>query len=418
MDYRNTLKAEFALSLAQVEKIAADFCESMENGLAGKASPLKMLPSFLQLPRGNESGRYLAVDFGGSNLRVLEVALKAGTIRVLKQITRKLPDTGQAEALFGFIATMIQEVAGDGKYRLGHTFSFPCRQTAINTARLITWTKEINTAGVEGQDINRLLAQALRAEGLARIVPAAVLNDTVGTLLTAAYRMPAADIASICGTGHNTCYLEKRSPLTGKPMVINMESGNFDRLPANRYDDDLDAASEKPGEQRLEKMVAGRYLGELARLIILDLKQQGLLSALHDVPALEQPYAVTAEAISSWMTQEGAARWLEAQGGCRGAGTDACVLTETGRMLMQRSAWLVAATFIGVLRHSDPLVSRDHVIAVDGALYEQMPGFAGEIDKVIGNVFGTNSARIKTELVKDGSGQGAAIAAALSEEEG
>lgn len=40
----------------------------------------------------------------------------------------------------------------------------------------------------------------------------------------------------------------------GKPaMVINMESGGFNKLVINKYDYKLDMESEKPYEQRLEK---------------------------------------------------------------------------------------------------------------------------------------------------------------------
>ena len=54
-------------------------------------------------------------------------------------------------------------------------------------------------------------------------------------------------------------------------MVINMESGGFNRLPFSKYDDAIDACSEQPGAQRLEKMVSGRYLGMLYGSALADL---------------------------------------------------------------------------------------------------------------------------------------------------
>ena len=162
----------------------------------------------------------------------------------------------------------LKEFAAPGRtYRLGHCFSFPFRQLSRNSGLLLEWTKEIKTRGVVGQDVNYLLSQALQRRGLEYIQPAAILNDTVATLLCAAYLDNDADIGSICGTGYNACF----GDLSGR--IINIEAGNFlaDILPVNRYDLELDRRSHNQGQQRLEKMVSGAYLGELFRLMLVDL---------------------------------------------------------------------------------------------------------------------------------------------------
>ena len=61
---------EFAISPEQFRRIAADFALTLEDGLSGRPSPLQMLPGFVGRPCGEETGRYLALDFGGTNLRV------------------------------------------------------------------------------------------------------------------------------------------------------------------------------------------------------------------------------------------------------------------------------------------------------------------------------------------------------------
>lgn len=65
---------------------------------------------------------------------------------------------------------------------------------------------------------------------------AALVNDTVGTLLSHAYQSGAAVAGAIFGTGTNGAYLEKMSaitkdiPVTGNHeyMVVNTEWGAFD----------------------------------------------------------------------------------------------------------------------------------------------------------------------------------------------
>lgn len=49
---------------------------------------------------------------------------------------------------------------------LGFTFSFPCRQMGLASAKLIKWTKGFSAAGVEGQDVARLLGEAIKRRGV------------------------------------------------------------------------------------------------------------------------------------------------------------------------------------------------------------------------------------------------------------
>ena len=44
----------------------------------------------------------------------------------------------------------------------------------------------------------------------------------------------------------------------------------------SEYDDVVDEHSVNRGKQRFEKMIAGMYLGEIVRLILLDLCKQGV----------------------------------------------------------------------------------------------------------------------------------------------
>ena len=59
------------------------------------------------------------------------------------------------------------------------------------------------------------------------------------------------------------------------PMAINCEWGAFDNehkvLPRTQYDIIIDKDSPRPGQQAFEKMIAGLYLGELLRLVLVDL---------------------------------------------------------------------------------------------------------------------------------------------------
>lgn len=46
-------------------------------------------------------------------------------------------------------------------YPLGFTFSFPCRQEGLASARLSTWTKGFTCSGVVNEDVVKLLQDAI-----------------------------------------------------------------------------------------------------------------------------------------------------------------------------------------------------------------------------------------------------------------
>ncbi|MDD4334343.1 MAG: hexokinase [Desulfotomaculaceae bacterium] len=427
-----TLHECFSITMPQMLDIAEKFHEAMLAGLTGRKGPLKMLPSFLSIPTGEESGMFLAVDFGGTNVRVSLIKLLGhGKIRVSKKNSVLLKDPGGSydytssdvtgRELFCFLAAQIAGLVGSGAaVPLGLTFSFPTEMHALDKAVLIGWTKEFKTRMTEGRDINLLLHEALQRHGLHGVKPVAVINDTVGTLLTAAYGDPHADVGSICGTGHNTCYLEPLPPGRHGPMVINIESGNFDGLPVNDFDRELDLQSEKPGGQILEKMVSGRYLGELMRLVVLDLAHQGCLFQRKggDMPGfLCQTNTFSAEHMSLILSDKtagfaGTAAWLKGSAGIEAALPELAALHTIASLLTTRSARLVAATWAGVLRHLDPLLKNQHTIAVDGSLYEKMTGFAWRLREAMDEILQDRAGQVTLKSTRDGSGMGAAIAAA------
>lgn len=110
----------------------------------------------------------------------------------------------------------------------------------------------------------------------------------------------------IFGTGVNGAFYDVVSDiekLEGKladdiprdsPMAINCEYGSFDNehlvLPRTKYDVDVDEQSPRPGQQAFEKMTSGYYLGELLRMVLIDLNKKGLMLKGQDLTKLSKPY--------------------------------------------------------------------------------------------------------------------------------
>ena len=257
----------FSLTTEDLRREVARVEAAIAGGLRGEPSPFLLLPSFLGLPSGREEGEFLALDFGGSNLRLARITLRRGFIGQSDAREWPLKELAaasgyEADALFFNIAKKIDAFAGRQGAFLGHTFSYPAVQSGINDARMKSWTKETHFSGGENIDINGRLRRKLILLGRDDVVPAAVLNDTTAVLLAAAYQSGGKNVAgSICGTGHNSCYYEP-----DRKMSLNLEAGNFAPACRNPFDLELDSRSAEPGAQLLEKMTAGDYLAKLASL--------------------------------------------------------------------------------------------------------------------------------------------------------
>lgn len=412
----NEIMADLVVDQEYISEAARAFRWDMEQGLKkSEHSSLQMLPSFIGLPEGTETGEFLTLDFGGTNVRASVIRLVGnGHYEVIRKVEKALVtaeynlicSTASCQELFSFLAKVIGEaIEGDKEntYFLGHTFSFGSEQRDINEARLIKWAKEFAVPGVEGQDINCLLTRALTAAGYPNVKPVAILNDTVAVLLTAAYMYPDTRIGSIYATGHNTCYMEAM-PDQGRPAcILNMESGGFAKLVPTRWDQELDRLSEQPERQRLEKMVSGRYMGMLFSLLLkkLFVLDKGPDVSAVDMSAIMEDQAKAAEKIVALL----------------GVSEEDVVekIRELTKAIAIRSARLVAATWAGTLWHlaGSGRISPQH-IAVDGSVYQYMPHVKENIRRGLYEILGEEAAGIEPVLIKDGSSVGAAIAAAIA----
>jgi hexokinase len=124
-------------------------------------------------PDGHEQGTYLALDMGGTNLRVCEITLteEKGAFDIT-QSKYKMPDelrTGTAEELWEYIADCLQQFIEThhqeksiAKIPLGFTFSYPATQEYVDHGILQRWTKGFDIDGVEGKDVVPPLEEILK----------------------------------------------------------------------------------------------------------------------------------------------------------------------------------------------------------------------------------------------------------------
>ena len=404
------------------------FRSAMADGLAGRPSSLKMLPAFIEQPRGDERGRVVVVDWGGTNGRVSVIELRGGDARAVVEDDFAFGESdraGPAGRVFDVIAGAVERVVrGEpGPLPLGLVYSFPARLERIDRALALPLTKGWRTVGLEGHDVVELLRVALARRGLARVAVAAVANDTVAALMLQSYRIRGpragaapAEVGLILGTGTN-----QAADLPGAG-IRNLESGNFDGVEALAapWDRALDRelADPAPGAQRFEKMAAGRYLGEILRRAVVDLGRSTPLFPWAG-RALGTPWSVDTVRLSAVAEDESEVlsrtddilRTL----GAVSAPDERMAIRALARAVGGRAARLVAAGLLGALTFIDPDLRGDHTVAVDGGVYGGYPGFAERVRAGLQELAGAERAkRLRLAYVKDSTSAGAAVIAAVA----
>lgn len=84
----------------------------------------------------------------------------------------------------------------------------PLPAESLDESILLKWTKGFKASGCEGEDVVMLLKEAIHRREEFDLDVVAVVNDTVGTMMTCGYEDPHCEV-TIVGTGSNACYMEE-----------------------------------------------------------------------------------------------------------------------------------------------------------------------------------------------------------------
>ncbi|KAI0599981.1 major facilitator superfamily domain-containing protein [Biscogniauxia sp. FL1348] len=304
-----------------------------------------------------------------------------------------------ADSLFAWIGKCIAEVVREGceafdlprdtEIPMGVTFSFPMIQNTLSDATLMAMGKGF--AITSNLDLNTHLMngyETSKSDDLPPIKVSAILNDAVATLASFIYQAKEdtthkAAMGLICGTGCNATIPLRKSMLhpdklpgkvkilAGNPIhdirvAVNTEwSINGSAGPLrdfgliSKWDQELDSEVEVPGFQPLEYMTAGRYLGELGRLMLVDYLKSRLNFSEDTLPSgLLDRFGLTTTFLSHFRpldtslllqkletefpptTSKAPFQWTE---------EIASVLYHIAKSIEVRAAAMIAASIIGLL---------------------------------------------------------------------
>ncbi|KAH7636571.1 hexokinase-2-like protein 2 [Dermatophagoides farinae] len=423
----------------QISKISNLLLNEINEGLRRETNPIasvKCYPTFVRdVPDGTEKGKFMALDLGGTNFRVLVIDIDGEKFAMDNEIYSIPVEimTGTGEQLFDHIAAcmstfMTKRNIKDMKLPLGFTFSFPCRQEGLTKARLVSWTKGFCCSGVEGEDVVTLLRQAVKRRGDIDIDVMAVVNDTTGTLMSCAHKNRECRVGVIIGTGFNACYMEHKKnaelfheDLPGPDQVIvNAEWGAFGDNGVldffrTDWDDEVNTYSLNKGRQLFEKMISGMYMGELVRSIAADLCRRGLLFGGKGSTQLFTPHLFKSAYVSAIEGDPdgdftNVIKACEEMNLSHATKEDYEGIKMICHRISLRAAHLASAAIATLLNR----LNRPHTtVGIDGSVFKYHPNFKTVMNEKILELVNPG-VEFELMLSEDGSGRGAALVAAVA----
>ncbi|OAA53489.1 hexokinase-1 [Niveomyces insectorum RCEF 264] len=407
---------------------------------AANAQSLSMLPSFIgRAPAGSEHGKAIAVDIGGSTMRVAVVRLDPAAADPARRLTveryREWPialavKNLDEHAFFDWIAGNIklfllgrEEIVGASEVDvleetlpdlpLGLVWSFPLNQTSLDDGELRSMGKAF-AVGAYGKSIHACMAAAFaRARLPLRL--AAILNDSVSVLLAMQYRDPATRLSVVAGTGFNGAvqlptgalaaakYGSRRAPAwrrRARHVLVDAElcvtgHGIF---PLTAWDRQLIDALPTPFQPGLELLVGGLFVGEILRRVMADAVQQAAFLGGGALPdGLQAPFSLRLETITMLLGDDTAQEDEAIRGQLSTAlglpapigNDDLHHLRTTAHAVMHRTAgFLSAATYAMKLLYDEecgdddvadnnmpPHAQQYCTVSCIGSLIEKCPGF-------------------------------------------
>ncbi|KAF4551482.1 Hexokinase-like protein 3 [Elsinoe fawcettii] len=449
LDEITRLEQLFTVPAEKLKEITDHFVKELTNGLSKEGGSIPMNPTWcMSFPTGDETGTFLALDMGGTNLRVCEIILtdEPGEFDVI-QSKYRMPDelkTGSADELWGYIADCLQqfiEYHHEGekldKLPLGFCFSYPATQDYIDHGVLQRWTKGFDIDGVEGKDVVPPFEEALQERGVP-IKLTALINDTTGTLIASSYTDPEMKIGCIFGTGCNAAYMENCGSIPkldhmnlppDTPMAINCEWGAFDNehkvLPRTEYDKIIDRDSPRPGQQAFEKMIAGLYLGEIFRLVLVDLHENRDCKIFEgqDISKLKKAYSLDSGFLAE-IEEDPFENLEETRNLFQNTLSIVCtkpeleLIRKLSELIGTRAARLSACGVAGICKKKGWETAH---VGADGSVFNKYPHFKARGAVALKEILdwparkrGQKEDPIEILPSEDGSGVGAALIAALT----
>ncbi|KAM0057774.1 putative hexokinase, ATPase, nucleotide binding domain-containing protein [Helianthus debilis subsp. tardiflorus] len=423
--------------------VAFDLVSDMQTSLSDQSqTDYVMLPSVTSsLPSGTEEGLYYGVNLREDNFLMMRARLRGRNdpITDLDREEVEIPPeviSGTYKELFDYIAlklavfisinTKTNPIAPKGK--MGFTVSFPLHDgPAAAGANVIRW-KSFPVNEAAGKELAKDFNEALEKHGIDLRVTTLV-DATLGDLSGGRYYNRDCVAAVTLGLATNAVYVESAQfvPNGGVDknkfgeMVIDMQWGKFNtpHLPITQFDMALDSESSNPGSRIFEKLIGGRYLGEVVRRVLLKMAKETALFGETVPDKLKTPYILRSPDMAAMHQDTSENRdavqekLMEVFGIASTSLAVRELVTEVCDVVAERGARLAGACIVGIMKKRGRINDKKSVVIIEGGLYEHYRVFRNLLHSSIWEMLGGALAdNVIVEHAHGGSGAGAIFVAA------
>ena len=324
----------------------------------------------------------------------------------------------------------------------------------------MTWGKPFSrvAAGRYAQSLSLHVFSLTESQNL-NVRLDAIVNDSSSALLARAYLDPATRLAFILGTGVNAAihipvhsldpskFFARFFGEGQKPshVLTNTEFSMFGKgiFPTTRWDEDLNARHIMPGYQPFEYLIAGVYISELVRLVLVDAASQAKLWGGSLPPSLQLPYTLDSKTLAiidsdPSMLNQSSRTFLEEEypSSTSPSNSDLDFILRTIRVITERSITFFATGVHALTSLMEELdveaglpSEQDHFsIGCDGSIINKYPKYMERAQGILDELREYEEAgsqgpkkkkkRVILEKTKNSAVLGAGIAAALAKEYG
>ena len=408
-----------------IQQIVDLFTADMFNGLKGKESTLRMIPTYIEADNQFLTGvPVVAVDAGGTNFRAALIKFNLqGKLEISDLMNARMPglegEISKAE-FFNTIASYVRPIAVLSD-RIGFCFSYPTEILPDKDGKLLQFCKEVQAPEVVGELIGKSLLKTLGMEEKQIVL----LNDTVATLLagkSASFgREYDSFIGYILGTGTNTCYIESNPNILkvtsldqAKSQIINIESGAFGRVPQSDIDIAFDNTTVNPQDYKFEKMFAGGYFGGLCLMTLKSAAKEGVFTA-SAASGLISINELSSGDVNNFVSHAGTGCSLLTDCLKDKTGHESCI--KIIECLIDRSAKLVAANMAAVILKTNKGKSSERpiLITIEGTTFYKLLNLRNQFEKYLKEYLSGERQRFyEFTEVQQSSLVGAALAALIN----
>ncbi|QPG74646.1 hypothetical protein FOA43_001978 [Brettanomyces nanus] len=312
---------EMQFSRDNVPYLVEELYQELNNAYDGQ-SDRAMLSTETVAPSGLERGTFLAIDLGGSTLKVCVISLLGESkYRILARKTWEISNDRKVINLdfFRMMCDCVEEVLKMGRFfddqeiiSTGISWSFPFTQTSPNNGYIYVVSKGYSLdSDTKGKNLADLFSNAMLQEKGITVRVHAVVNDAVSVYLSGSYAHSCC-LGLVLGTGTNASFVvgnrvvNSELSFFGSCFASILAKNSIDRGVCSHYADiplDNYMRTKYGVYQPLEYICGGRYLGETFRLGVVQGASSGELFEdqfveLSQCSAFTTPYHLQTDVVS------------------------------------------------------------------------------------------------------------------------